>query len=148
VLPREGGRGSPSGGTGDRAASDLGRPVRDGQLEFVVGDWKCGVQRLGSGPLARTPRGTFCLAQVRVRNIGDSARTLFEPFQKLRDSADRTHGADFAARFYFPGQTLWNEVRPGGSVAGTMVFDLPAGAEAVGLELHDGIASGGVEVRL
>jgi hypothetical protein len=29
-----------------------------------------------------------------------------------------------------------------------MVFDLPAGAEAVGLELHDGIASGGVEVRL
>jgi predicted Ser/Thr protein kinase len=149
LLPREDQPGPPpgSGGT-DSPRTDLGRPVRDGQLEFVVGRWRCGVERLGSGPLAREPEGTFCLADVRVRNIGDSARTLLEPFQKVRDSADRTHGADFAARFYFPGQTLWSEVRPGESAAGTMVFDLPDGADAVRLELHDGIASGGADVRL
>ena len=29
-----------------------------------------------------------------------------------------------------------------------MVFDIPADRQAVALELHDGIASGGVTVRL
>ena len=128
--------------------SQLGRPVRDGELEFVVRDVRCGVDKLGSGPLAQQPGGQFCLARVEVTNVKTEPRTLYEPFQKLHDSAGQKHGADFAARFYFRDQTLWDEVPPGRSVRGTMVFDIPAAVRPVALELHDGIASGGVTVRL
>jgi hypothetical protein len=126
----------------------LGQPVRDGQLEFVVRDVRCGVRQLGDGPLARSPSGQFCLARVDVRNVKQDARTLFEPFQKLHDSAGEKHGADVSARLYYRDQTLWDQVRPGQSVRGTMVFDIPADRQAVALELHDGIASGGVTVQL
>jgi len=129
-------------------SSDLGRPMRDGQLEFVVRDWRCGVRQLGDGPLARTPQGSFCLARVDVRDVKQEPRTLFEAFQKVRDSAGGEYEADFPARFALPDQTLWDRVNPGESVSGTMVFDLPAGATPVELELHDGALSGGVAIRL
>ena len=83
-----------------------------------------------------------------MRNVKQDARTLFEPFQKLHDSAGEKHSAEVAARLYYRDQTLWDQLRPGDSVSGTMVFDIPADRKAVALELHDGIASGGVTVRL
>jgi len=126
----------------------LGQPVRDGQLEFVVRDVHCGVRTLGSGPFARAPEGQFCLVRVEVENVKQDARTLFEPVQRLHDSAGEKHGAEVAARLYYRDQTLWDEVRPGESVRGVMVFDIPADRRAVAVELHDGIASGGVTVRL
>ena len=127
---------------------ELGRPVRDGELEFVVRDVRCGVRKLGSGPLARDPAGQFCLARVDVTNVKTGPRTLYEPFQKLQDSEGQKHAADFAARFYYRDQTLWDEIGPGESVRGTMVFDIPAGVRPVALELHDTALSGGVTVRL
>jgi hypothetical protein len=142
-------RGDPGGaaGRGTRPPG-LGQPVRDGQLEFVVREVRCGVRALGSGPFARQPKGQFCLVRVEVENVKQDARTLFEPFQKLHDSAGEKHSADVAARLYYRDQTLWDQVRPGESVSGSMVFDIPADRRAVAVELHDGIASGGVTVRL
>jgi eukaryotic-like serine/threonine-protein kinase len=130
------------------SGSQLGRPVRDGELEFVVREVRCGVHRLGTGPLARDPQGQFCLARVEVSNVKTSARTLTEFAQKAHDSDGREHTADFAARFHFPGQTLWDQVNPGNTVRGTMAFDVPAGARLVDLELHDSPLSRGVTVRL
>ncbi|MFL6130498.1 MAG: DUF4352 domain-containing protein, partial [Mycobacteriales bacterium] len=126
----------------------LGQPVRDGQLEFVVRSVRCGVGQLGSGTLSSLPDGQYCLLRVDVTNVKDQSRRLYEPVQKLRDSAGEKHAADFGARLYFPEQTLWDEIPPGELVSGTMVFDIPADRQAVALELHDGIASGGVVVRL
>ncbi|HZB51628.1 MAG TPA: DUF4352 domain-containing protein, partial [Mycobacteriales bacterium] len=130
------------------AGPQLGQPVRDGQLQFVVRSVQCGVTQLGSGTLASVPDGQYCLLRLDVTNVKAQSRRLYEPVQKLRDSAGDKHGAVFSARLYFPDQTLWDEVRPGESVRGTMVFDIPADRQAVALELHDGIASGGVVVRL
>jgi hypothetical protein len=151
LLPDRGDPGASGQGgqpPGQRARPGLGQPVRDGQLEFVVRDVRCGVRSLGSGPFARAPKGQFCLVQVEVENVKQDARTLFEPFQKLHDSAGEKHGAEVAARLYYRDQTLWDQVRPGESVSGAMVFDIPADRRAVAVELHDGIASGGVTVRL
>jgi len=131
-----------------RTGPQLGQPVRDGQLEFVVRSVRCGVTQLGSGTLASLAKGQYCLLRVEVTNVKDQSRRLYEPVQKLRDSAGDEHGAVFSARLYFPEQTLWDEVRPGDAVSGTMVFDIPADRRAVAIELHDGIASGGVTVRL
>jgi hypothetical protein len=131
-----------------RTGSQLGEPVRDGNLEFVVSRVRCGVPSVGSGLLKRTAGGQYCLADVRVTNVKDDARTLYEPFQKLVDSTGHKHSADLTMRLVLGDQTLWDKVEPGQQVSGTMVFDIPPDATARALELHDGIASGGVTVRL
>ena len=126
----------------------LGAPVRDGNLEFVVSDVKCGVREVGSGLVKRTAKGQYCLADVRVKNVKDDARTLYEPFEKLIDSAGDKHGADISMRLVLRDQTLWDKVEPGRQVSGTMVFDIPRDTRPEALELHDGPVSGGVTVRL
>jgi hypothetical protein len=131
-----------------KAGSQLGAPVRDGNLEFVVSRVRCGVPSVGSGLLKRTAGGQYCLADVRVTNVKDDARTLYEPFQKLVDSTGHKHSADLTMRLVLGNQTLWDKVEPGQQVSGTMVFDIPRDTTARSLELHDGIASGGVTVRL
>jgi hypothetical protein len=131
-----------------QAGSGLGTPVRDGNLEFVVSRVRCGVSQVGSGLLTRTAGGQYCLADVRATNVKRDARTLYEPFQKLVDSAGHKHSADLTMRVVFRDQTLWDKIEPGQQVSGTMVFDIPRDVTARALELHDGIASGGVTVRL
>jgi hypothetical protein len=131
-----------------RTGPQLGQPVRDGNLEFVVSQVRCGVSEVGGGLAKRTADGQYCLADVQVTNVKNDARTLYEPFQKLVDSAGHKHSADITMRVVFRDQTLWDTVEPGQRVSGTMVFDIPLDATAQSLELHDGIASGGVTVRL
>ena len=130
------------------AGSQLGTPVRDGNIQFVVSSVRCGVPQVGSGLLTRTAGGQYCLADVRATNVKDDARTLYEPFQKLVDSAGHKHSADLTMRVVFRDQTLWDKIQPGQQVRGTMAFDIPKDVDAAALELHDGIASGGVTVRL
>ena len=103
---------------------------------------------VGSGLVKRTASGQFCLADVRATNVKRDARTLYEPFQKLVDSAGRKHSADITMRVVFRDQTIWDKIQPGEQVRGTMVFDIPKNVSATALELHDGIASGGVTVRV
>lgn len=130
------------------AGNQLGTPVRDGNLEFTVSRVRCGVTEVGSGLVKRTAKGQYCLADVKVRNVKTDARRLYEPFQKLVDSAGEKHGAEISMRLVLRDQTLWDKVEPGRQVSGTMVFDIPRDAKPESLELHDGIASGGVTVRL
>jgi hypothetical protein len=128
--------------------AQIGAAVRDGNLEFVVTGIRCGVPEVGSGLLTRTAKGQYCLADVRVRNVKDSTRILFESYEKLVDSAGDKHSAAISMRVIYPNQTLWDKIAPGEQVRGTMVFDIPSGTRAERLELHDSIASGGVTVRL
>jgi hypothetical protein len=132
-------RGGPAG---------LGVPVRDGQLEFVVTSWRCGVGKLSRGPLSRRARGQYCLAELTTRNIGRQPRTLVEWFEKLHDTGGRTYRAEVAARVFVPDQTIWDVVGPGETARGTLAFDIPAAARAASLELHDGVVSNGVAVAL
>jgi hypothetical protein len=128
--------------------AQIGAPVRDGNLEFVVTGIRCGVPEVGSGLITRTAKGQYCLADVRVRNVKDSSRILFESYEKLVDSAGGKHSADLSMRVIYRDQTLWAKIEPGQQVRGTMVFDIPRGSRAERLELHDSPASGGVTVRL
>jgi hypothetical protein len=130
------------------SGSQLGMPVRDGNVQFVVSSVRCGVPEVGSGLVKRTASGQFCLADVRATNVKRDARTLYEPFQKLVDSAGRKHSADITMRVVFRDQTIWDKIQPGEQVRGTMVFDIPKNVSATALELHDGIASGGVTVGI
>ncbi|OHV33200.1 MULTISPECIES: DUF4352 domain-containing protein [Pseudofrankia] len=90
---------------------------QDGPLEFTVDKVECGVTQLGEGFLAWRPNGQFCLVAVTARDVDSAAPQLRSSDQYGFDSAGGRHTADFAARLYEPGETIWRPVSPGSSTA-------------------------------
>ena len=109
---------------------------------------ECDVPSIGRPGFLREADGAYCLIPVEVRNIGRESRQLNEWQVALHDSAGERHNADVAARWFLEQGNLWESVDPGASVQGTMVFDIPAGAQPVRLEFHDTLLSSGVELEL
>jgi hypothetical protein len=131
-------------------ASDLRKPVRDGQFEFVVNSVKCGRRTVGSSGLDQTAQGQFCLVAVRVSNIGNEARTFDSSSQYLFDTGGRRFETDEATLYIEDfGKAFLENINPGNRVNGTLVYDVPrSGFKAARMELHDSPFSGGVEVQL
>ncbi len=75
-------------GTGETAAK-IGTPVRDGKFEFTVTKLRCGVPSVGPEGIEQAAQGQFCLASLKVTNIGDKPQTL---------DASSQHGYDVQGR--------------------------------------------------
>ncbi|UCN14982.1 DUF4352 domain-containing protein [Cellulomonas iranensis] len=130
-------------------AAGIGTPVRDGKFEFTVTGVEPGVTRVGDDMFGEDAQGQFLLVHVTVTNIGDEAQYFDGSSQKLTDTQGRTHSADTGAAIYLgDAQSFLNQINPGNSVQGTVVFDVPADAAPATVELHDSPFSGGVEVTL
>ena len=110
----------------------------------------CFKTTLGTDPITTQANGSFCLVAVNVENVGDEAQTLDAMSQVAYDAAGKKYSTDIEAAFYLDtaGSALFNQLNPGTSVAGTLVFDVPAGTTLTKLELHDSASSGGVTVNL
>lgn len=133
----------------EQPAAGIGTPVRDGKFEFTVTSIEPGVARVGDDLFGEDAQGQFLLVHLRVTNIGDEAQMFDGSSQKLLDTAGRTHSADSAAGMYVgDSNSFLNQINPGNSVDGTVVFDIPADAAPASLELHDSPFSGGVTVAL
>jgi hypothetical protein len=131
------------------SASQLGKPVRDGKFEFTVTKIRPGVRQVGGSAFGVKAQGQFVLVSVTVENIGDEPQSLFGDNQKLFDAAGREYSADSEAAVYLAdSNSLWEEINPGNTVDGVIVFDVPKGTDPTRLELHDSLFSGGVEVTL
>ena len=138
---------SDTGDTGTEAK--VGQKVRDGQFEFTVTKVTKGVKSVGDQYVNQKAQGAYVLVNVTVTNIGDSAQLLADSSQKLRDSKGREFSTDTAAAIYLKDNKVFlNEINPGNSVKGTLVFDMPKGTEPASLELHDSPFSDGVTVQL
>jgi hypothetical protein len=111
--------------------TDLRKPVRDGKFEFVVSSFSCS--------------GTTCRASVAVENIGDESQTMFAANQYLYDDQGRQFEADSVAS---SDSLFLQDLNPGTTAKGTVVWKVPANLKADHLELHDSAFSGGVEVKL
>jgi hypothetical protein len=161
------GGGSPSGsssssssgsGSGGQAAAPaagphIGQPAADGKFRFVitrvshtksVGDTSMG--------LGETAQGRFTVLHIRVTNISNQSQTLDDSSQYVYDASGRKFDADTQADIDAnPGNgggVFLNDINPGNSVNGVILFDLPRGDKAVKAELHDSAFSGGVTVSL
>ncbi|QWC15826.1 DUF4352 domain-containing protein [Cellulomonas dongxiuzhuiae] len=133
----------------DPAAAGIGTPVRDGKFEFTVTAIEPGVARIGDDLFGKDAQGQFTLADVTVTNIGDEAQYLDGSSQKLVHGQGRKHSADTSAAIYLgDAESFLDQINPGNSVQGTVVFDLPADAAPASLELHDSMLSGGVTVTV
>lgn len=133
---------------GDTTAK-VGQKVRDGQFEFTVTKVQKGVKSVGDQYVNQKAQGQYVLVSVTVSNIGDKAQMLSDSSQKARDAKGREFSTDTAAAIYMKNnQVFLNEINPGNSVKGTLVFDMPKGTEPASLELHDSPFSDGVTVKL
>ncbi|WP_435201875.1 DUF4352 domain-containing protein [Janibacter sp. GS2] len=132
-----------------KSAPGVGSPVRDGKFEFTVTKVETGVSEVGSEYLTETADGQFVLVHITVKNIGDEAQTLFDSEQKLIDAQGRSFATDSTASIFMEDNDVWiNEINPGNTVEGTLVYDMPAGAQPTQIELHDSMFSGGVTVSV
>lgn len=127
----------------------IGQAVRDGKFEFTVTKVETGATKIGDQYLNQKAQGQFVLVHVTVKNIGDEAQLLADSAQKVRDAKGREFSADTTAAIYLKDNDVFlNEINPGNSVKGILVFDMPKDARPATIELHDSAFSGGVTVRL
>lgn len=129
----------------------IGETARDGKFEFTVASVECGKASVGTNEyLTKQAQGQFCLANVTVKNIGSEAQTFDSSSQYLYDAANAKFSADGTASLYAnpQGSTFLNQINPGNSVTGIIVFDLPKDKTPVTAELHDSPFSSGVKINL
>jgi hypothetical protein len=133
------------------ATAKLNEVARDGKFEFTVASVECGKASAGTNQyLTKQAQGQFCFVNVTIKNIGSEAQTFDSSSQYLYDAANSKFSADSTASLYAnpEGSTFLNQINPGNSVSGILVFDLPKDKTPVTAELHDSAFSGGVKVSL
>ncbi|MGZ4438330.1 MAG: DUF4352 domain-containing protein [Nocardioides sp.] len=136
--------------TSTSKTAGLGDPVRDGKFEFTVKNVSCGKQKIGPAGFGTKAQGQFCLVAMKVENIGKESQTMFGDNQLMFDEQGRKFSADTEAAVYMGdrAQTLFEEINPGNSINGIVIFDVPKNARPASLELHDSAFSDGVKVAL
>lgn len=133
----------------EKKGAGVGDAVRDGKFEFTVTKVKTGVKTIGDEYADQKAQGQYVLVSMTVKNIGDEAQYFDGSSQKLVDTEGRTHSADSEAAIYLDdSNSFLNEINPGNTVKGVVVFDIPKDATPASLELHDSAFSGGVTVAL
>lgn len=129
----------------------VGEVAKDGKFEFTVSSVECGKTSVGTNEyLTKTAQGQYCLLNISVKNIGDEAQSLLSSNQYLLNAGGQKYSADDVATMYnTPNGTSWyNDINPGNSVTGAIVFDVPKDQTPTTAELHDSAFSGGVKVSL
>ncbi|MEU0541579.1 DUF4352 domain-containing protein [Nocardia sp. NPDC005978] len=132
------------------AGPELNTPVRDGKFEFVVTDIQSGVKTVGDNEyLQETAQGSYLIVSVSVTNTSNSPKGFSPSDQYVFDTDDRKFGNDTMATIVLqPDSSVFEEINPGNTVTAQLVFDMPEGATADRIELHDSMFSGGADVAL
>jgi hypothetical protein len=137
-----------SGDTTEAGGSAPSGPARDGRFEFKVKSVKCGATTMGKGFMAAKAQGEFCVVNLDVSNIGKEAQMFDASSQYAFDASGSKFDASTDAMLATKdlGNAFLNEINPGNSVDGVIVFDVPKGTTIDHLELHDSMFSDGVQV--
>lgn len=141
---------APAEASASEAPVGLSQPVRDGDFEFTVtASDDCSQTTIGSQYLQETAQGKYCIIDVTVTNIGDEAQYFSGSDQKALDEAGREFSADTSAAIYLDNaNSFLEQLNPGSTVSGSLVYDVPVDATLTQVELHDSFLSDGVIVSL
>jgi hypothetical protein len=128
----------------------LNESVRDGKFEFTVKSVECGKTTVGDQYYSATAQGEFCMVNVKVSNIGDEPQSIYSSSQYLYNSDGQKYSSDSSATSIEQtgNDVWWNDINPGNSVEGVIVYDVPKGMVPASVELHDSFFSDGVLVEL
>jgi hypothetical protein len=132
----------------------IGTPVRDGKFQFTVTSVSH-AKSVGdtADSFGDTAQGEYTILHVTVTNIGSQPQTLDDSSQYVYDASGRKYDASTSADIDLNSASgsdrlFLNDINPGNTVRGELVFDMPAGLKAVKAELHDSAFSDGVVVNL
>lgn len=129
------------------ADAGIGTPVEVGDLSLTVTDVETGVASVGDPMWDTQANGEFVIVSFTITNNGSSPESIFSnDFMLLNDA-----GAEFATSsdaWHVEDNLSWEEINPGNSFTGVLVYDVPAGTSVTGLEVTVGWFSSPVSVDL
>ncbi len=128
----------------------LNTPVKAGTFEYTALGVSDVGTTVGTSPLSQTAQGTFLEVSMKIANTCDSGSTFIVNYVKLVDAAGKTYDADPSATLYAsPDQNAWvASINPGNFIQGPIVFDVPVGTQAAGVQVSDSLFSPGQTIAL
>jgi hypothetical protein len=133
---------APAPGGGKR-----GEPVVDGNLRFVVASFACNRRTIGDLIPARAS-GRFCQARVQITNSDKQGHLVAGQDQVLIDTGGRRYRTHGGAMLRVADPLLLENIPPGATINGTLVWDLPKQRKAAAIELHESGFTEGATVSL
>ncbi|WP_051797399.1 DUF4352 domain-containing protein [Catenuloplanes japonicus] len=126
----------------------LNQPVRDERIAFTVHGLRCGLDTIDGLFSRESATGQFCLVELSASNLGTRRMTVSDAAQRAVLATGHVYAADTTAGLVANGgqQVFPSDLRPGRSVTGIVVFDIPRRTTITRLELHESQSSGGVRV--
>jgi uncharacterized protein DUF4352 len=131
-------------------AAGIGDTVSAGDFDFVIpAAPECGVQRIGSAQFGRDADGQYCLLPIQATNTDDTSATTGSGDVTLLGPGGERYSSDSGAVVYL-GEDGWflENLNPGNTATGTVVFDIPEGVTPVAAELRGALLSPAVTVSL
>lgn len=135
------------------APAKVGDTVKAGNFQFVVSKPKCGVAAVGPQGFEQKAQGQYCIVPMTVENTGTEPE-MFGDDKVTGYIGGSEYKADTMATMYADqeanGQSssFLQNVNPGNSVKGSIVFDLPKDKSLDAVELKENIFSQGTRVSL
>lgn len=133
----------------------FGTTVSDAGFNFVVNSIRCGETHISTSGLVNfysDAQGQYCRLNVTVTNTGNSADSISAYEQHVFNSQgqkyDYASDATAAAAGNYVGTPLNDDINPGNSITGDIVFDVPKEVTPTKAELHGNGSSKGASVNL
>ena len=109
----------------------------------------CGKDELGTWPLTRQADGVYCLVDVTASNTSTGKTLVWAVSLRAVDTAGTQYRPDdWSWLYYQDSQRLLKPLKPGTTVSGSLVYDVPKGTRFASLIVHDSPLSDGTTLKL
>lgn len=134
----------------EEATYGIGDTVAADDWEITVAEVEDGVSQVGDEFLNAKAQGQFVQIELSVKNTGSDPNFFFEDDIKLGDESGNTYSADSEAGIYAAENNILflEEINPGNTAEGVLVFDVPEDADPNKLTFAGGLFSDPVEISL
>ncbi|GAA0036098.1 MULTISPECIES: DUF4352 domain-containing protein [Brevibacterium] len=128
----------------------MGDAVNADGWEITVNKVEDGVSTVGNEYLNTKAQGQFVKVSLSVKNTKNSPELFFEDNIKLGDDKGNTYSSDSEAGLYADEDSILflEEINPGNTAEGVLVFDVPKDVSPDRLTFEGGIFSDPVEISL
>lgn len=138
-----------SGPSAKAKAAGKGQAVKDGKFTFTVLSTSTRTH-VGNSMLGKKAQGKYFVVKIKVKNHGNEPQSLTDTAQELYGPGGKKYEADSEAAIYANkhNEVLYNDINPGNTVKGLLLFDVPKRFKPNKIVLHDSVFSNGVTVSL
>lgn len=130
-------------------SAGIGEAVASGDFEVTVTDVESGVASVGDDMFGAEAQGQFVVVSMEVTNVGDSPVMFLSSDIELSDAEGRTYAADEVSAMYVEdSNSFLEEINPGNTVDGVVLFDVPEEVEPDTLVFRGGLFDDPIEIAI